>query len=58
MHEKYADSRAKVVNALRNMFKVKPDSPALLNFLNLVKWLDAEAAAKLSNEIGLTGQIV
>ena len=56
MHEKYADTRAKVVNALRNMFKVKPDSPALLNFINLVKWLDAEAAAKLSNEIGVTGQ--
>ena len=56
MHEKYADTRAKVVNALRNMFKVKPDSPALINFINLVKWLDADAAAKLSKEIGMTGQ--
>ena len=56
MHEKYADARAKVVNALRNLFKVKTDSPALLNFINLVKWLDPEAAAKLSKEIGLTAQ--
>lgn len=56
MHEKYAEAHAKVVGALRNMFKVKPDSPALLNFINLMKWLDAEAAAKLSKEIGMTGQ--
>jgi hypothetical protein len=56
MHEKYADAHAKVVSALRNMFKVKPDSPALLNFINLVRWLDAGAAVKLSKEIGLAGQ--
>lgn len=56
MHEKYADVHSKVANALRNMFKVKPDSPALLNFLNLVKWIDAEAAARLIKEIGMPTQ--
>ncbi|MGB7767464.1 MAG: hypothetical protein WBN22_01235 [Verrucomicrobiia bacterium] len=53
-HEKYADTYARVVNALRNLFKVKPDSPALVNFITLVKWVNAEAAAKLSQDIGLT----
>ncbi len=53
MHEKYADTYTKVVHALRNMFKVKPDSPALVNFISLVKWVNAEAAAKLSQDIGL-----
>lgn len=53
MHEKYADTYNKVVQALRNMFKVKPDSPALVNFISLVKWVNPEAAAKLSQDIGL-----
>jgi hypothetical protein len=53
MHEKYADTYNKVVHALRNMFKVKPDSPALVNFISLVKWVNPEAAAKLSQDIGL-----
>ncbi|HLZ53820.1 MAG TPA: hypothetical protein VKS19_05005 [Verrucomicrobiae bacterium] len=52
-HEKYAETYAKVVHALRNLFKVKPDSPALVNFISLVKWVNAEAAAKLSQDIGL-----
>jgi hypothetical protein len=52
-HEKYAETYAKVVHALRNLFKVKPDSPALVNFISLVKWVNAEAAAKLSEDIGL-----
>jgi hypothetical protein len=53
MHEKYAATHAKVLTALRNMFKAKADGPALVNFLALVKWLDAGAAAKLSQEIGM-----
>jgi hypothetical protein len=53
MHEKYADTYNKVVHALRNLFKIKPDSPALVNFITLVKWVNAEAAAKLSQDIGL-----
>jgi hypothetical protein len=53
MHEKYAATHAKVLIALRNMFKVKADSPALVNFIALVKWIDPEAAAKLAKEIGM-----
>jgi len=54
MHEKYADIYAKAVKSLTNMFKVKPDSPTLLNFLNLLKWVDAEAEKKMSADIGIT----
>ena len=53
-HEKYADTYNKVAQVLRNLFKVKADSPALVNFINLVKWVNAEAAAKLSQDIGMT----
>jgi hypothetical protein len=53
-HEKYAAAYVKVVNSLRNMFKAKPDSPTLVNFLALVKWVDGPAAAKLSADIGMT----
>jgi hypothetical protein len=53
MHEKYADTYSKVVHALRNLFKVKPDSPALVNFISLVKWVNPEAADKLSQDIGM-----
>jgi hypothetical protein len=53
VHEKYADTYNKVVGALKNLFKIKPDSPALVNFISLVKWVNPEAAAKLSQDIGL-----
>ena len=52
-HEKYAATYHKVVNSLKNMFKAKPDSPTLLNFVSLIKWVDAEAARKLSRDIGM-----
>ena len=52
-HEKYAATYAKVVHALRNLFKVKADSPALVNFLALVKWVDAAAAEKIAKDIGI-----
>ncbi len=52
-HEKYAATYGKVVTSLRNMFKAKPDSPTLLNFVSLVKWVDAGAAQKLGADIGL-----
>lgn len=52
-HEKYATTYHKVVNSLKNMFKAKPDSPTLLNFVALVKWVDAAAAQKLCGDIGL-----
>jgi len=53
-HEKYAATYARVVNALKNLFKVKADSPALVNFLALVKWVDPAAAEKISHDIGVT----
>lgn len=54
-HEKYAAIYAKVIGALKNLFKVKADSPALLNFIALVKWVDPAAADKISKDIGLNG---
>ncbi len=53
MHQKYVATYTKVVNSLKNMFKAKPDSPTLLNFLALVRWVDAEAANRLSRDIGM-----
>jgi hypothetical protein len=52
-HEKYAAIYTKVVTALRNLFKVKADSPALVNFINLVKWVDPHSADKISKDIGM-----
>lgn len=52
-HEKYAATYAKVANSLKNMFKAKPDSPTLVNFIALVKWVDAEAARRISTDIGM-----
>jgi hypothetical protein len=52
-HEKYAATYAKVVHALRNLFKVKADSPALVNFIALVKWVDPDSAAKIAKDIGM-----
>ncbi len=53
MHEKYVATYTKVMNSLKNMFKAKPDSPTLLNFIALVRWVDADAANKLSRDIGM-----
>ncbi|MGN6554042.1 MAG: hypothetical protein ACTHLW_10010 [Verrucomicrobiota bacterium] len=52
-HEKYAATYQKVLNSLRNMFKANPQSPTLLNFVALVKWVDTEAANKLGADIGM-----
>ncbi len=52
-HEKYASTYTKVVTALRNLFKVKADSPALVNFVNLVKWVDPHSAEKIAKDIGM-----
>jgi len=52
-HEKYASTYQKVLNSLRNMFKVKPDSPALVNFVSLAKWADADCGAKIAADIGM-----
>jgi hypothetical protein len=53
LHEKYAATYAKVLTTLRNMFKAKPDGPALVSFIALVKWVDAAAAARLAADIGM-----
>jgi hypothetical protein len=52
-HEKYAATYQKVISSLRNMFRANPSSPTLLNFVALVKWLDQEAANKISADIGM-----
>jgi hypothetical protein len=52
-HEKYAAAYHKVMNSLRSMFKANPNSPTLLNFIALVKWVDPAAANKLSMDIGI-----
>jgi hypothetical protein len=52
-HEKYAAVYAKTVQALRNLFKVKADSPALVNFIALVRWVDTAAAEKISKDVGM-----
>ena len=52
-HEKYAASYTKIVNSLRNMYHAKPDSPTLVNFLALVKWVSPEAGEKLAKDIGM-----
>ncbi len=52
-HEKYLGVYNKVANSLRNMHRANPNSPTLVNFLALVKWLDPAAANKLNMDIGL-----
>lgn len=52
-HEKYATTYRKVVNSLRNLFAAKHDSPTLVNFVALVRWVDPAAAERLSHEVGL-----
>lgn len=54
-HEKYAATYAKVIHALKNLFRVKADSPALINFITLVKWVAPDSAAKIAKDIGMTG---
>ena len=52
-HEKYLGVYNKVANSLRNMHRANPNSPTLVNFLALVKWVDPAAANKLNMDIGL-----
>jgi hypothetical protein len=52
-HEKYAPTYNKIVTSLRNMHRMKPDSPTLVNFTALVRWASAEAADKLCADIGM-----
>lgn len=52
-HEKYAATYTKVLNALKNLYKVKADSPVLVNFIALVRWVDPGSAEKISKDIGM-----
>ncbi len=52
-HEKYAATYQKVLNSLKNMMNANAQSPTLLNFVALVKWVDAGAAQKLSADLGM-----
>jgi hypothetical protein len=52
-HDKYAATYTKVVNALKNLYKVKADSPALVNFIALVRWVDPASADKVTQDIGM-----
>ena len=56
-HQKYAATYHKVVNSLKTMFHARPDSPTLVNFIALVKWVDSTVqslpnAKRVSLEFG------
>jgi hypothetical protein len=47
------DGQHQFAARLANIF-ARADGPALMNFIALVKWIDPEAAAKLTKDIGMT----
>lgn len=52
-HEKYAATYGKVIHVLKNLYKVKADSPALINFVALLKWVDPGSAEKVTKDVGM-----
>ena len=52
-HEKYASTYHKIVNSLRTMFHAKADSPTLLNFVALVKWVSPDTETRLCADVGM-----
>ena len=54
VHEKYVAIYTKVLGALKNLHKVKADSPALVNFITLTKWVDPAAAKGIAKDIGMS----
>jgi hypothetical protein len=52
-HEKYAATYTSVVGALRRLYKVKADSPTLLNFIALVRWVDPAGAERIARDVGM-----
>lgn len=50
-HEKYAATYHKVVNSLKSMLKANPGNAIPFNFLALLKWVDPDAAKKLSEDV-------
>jgi hypothetical protein len=55
-HEKYAATYASVVGALRKLYKVRADSPALVNFLALIRWVDPAGAERIARDVGMAAQ--
>ena len=55
-HEKYLTTYAGVVGALRKLHKVKADSPALVNFIALVRWVDPASADRIAQDVGVAVQ--
>jgi hypothetical protein len=53
MHEKYAPTYQKVVNSLKSMLKANPGNAVPFNFVALIKWVEPEAAKKLSEDVQL-----
>ena len=53
IHPKYATTHQKVMNSLKNLFKANPNTPVLLNFVSLVRWVSPDAANKISADIGM-----
>ena len=54
-HEKYAAAYHKIMVSLKNMYKANANAPMLVNFMALVKWVDADASHKISADIGMPG---
>jgi hypothetical protein len=52
-HDKYAPTYTKVLNSLKNTYKVKSDSPTLVNFVSLAKWADSDCGGKIAADIGM-----
>jgi hypothetical protein len=52
-HEKYLTTYAGVIGALRKLHKVKADSPALVNFIALVRWVDPASADRIAQDVGI-----
>lgn len=56
-HPKYAAVHQKVMNSLKNLFKANPNTPVLLNFVSLVRWVSPDAANKISADIGMPASL-
>jgi hypothetical protein len=52
-HDKYASTYAKILNSLKNTYKVRPDSPTLVNFIALANWADADCGSQISSDVGM-----
>jgi hypothetical protein len=53
MHEKYISTYHKILKSLKSMFAARPDSPTLINFIALVRWVDHQAADRIAAEVGM-----